>query len=998
LPTARLERLMAEHIDCCNYRLDAWLQGFTNLKLHGMRYGTILENETEVPPRSGIYLGVYGWVENLVPQDRNRTPVQLADDQQDLFAADGRIPERDSSNAGYAHAPSLDHAATAAVLRNAYLSQSNPEEPDFYAVNLSSERVRMALHIIEGMQGGQELGALLGYRLERGLHDHQMQLDQYIYPLRTKFPLRANRLTDTALEDDEYDSVEQIAANNVVDGLGLLEAERRPGASYPWGTRGLPADGSPAAEAIKAEVEKIKDINDAVGDLSLAESVHQVVKGNYDRAAGTLNAFSKGGIPPMPEVVKTPRRGSQLTHRMALHLEPIVASTSLSGSVLAKAEPATAKWISELLPQPDQIGVLVELIPINTPGAEPVITLANLNMTAIDLLYRLDREGDNALGMLDEPIHHFIQQSASPAKGTDIQIHYTKHLPDSASASVSFFELVPLINDLRELLLATRPLRPTDLRLPNEADGQEDVEMTLSETIYTDIVQAELVDVLGADDSAGLRKFIKDLEAAQVNLDDLEAMRPQYESIKDNLDVWVQTYAGRAHDLQTFRPLNAHTDFAYTGTRSLYLFHRAQVSDFREELVVLFQTCNQLLDQEAALDPVTATDEERLALLKRVEPLVSTSFIIDETDPTAFRTAVVAKKDAFEAYLNELQAFLNTDHATIQDQLNGSDGVLDLLSAAKLEPFTSRRVDLTEAQTRLLALAQDLLKASVELVNKADLLMAEAAAAQTDFGALAIGPEAVLPWQKPIRTLVGEDFQLLPRFVMGATAKAEFDLAWGDRAQLLKFQKLEKDEPLPVDTWLSGLARVRPMVGAWERSGLFSEDYDGATELTLTPLQFPYRTEDSWLGLEFPEGYELDEERLLYTAHFVIDPPAESTFCGLMVDEWTEFIPARKEDTGLTFHFDRPNNEPPQTWLLALPESFKGGWAWEELIACLHEALDLAKLRAIEPESFADTAYSHLLPTTVASSSTSPVIASLNYAAINGVQLDIQNTNLDVPS
>ncbi|MEO0626694.1 MAG: hypothetical protein AAFY91_06875, partial [Bacteroidota bacterium] len=111
-----------------------------------------------------------------------------------------------------------------------------------------------------------------------------------------------------------------------------------------------------------------------------------------------------------------------------------------------------------------------------------------------------------------------------------------------------------------------------------------------------------------------------------------------------------------------------------------------------------------------------------------------------------------------------------------------------------------------------------------------------------------------------------------------------------------------------------------------------------------------------------------------------------------------EFIPAREEDTGLTFHFDRPNNEPPQTWLLALPESFKGGWAWEELIACLHEALDLAKLRAIEPESFADTAYSHLLPTTVASSSTSPVIASLNYAAINGVQLDIQNTNLDVPS
>jgi len=57
------------------------------------------------------------------------------------------------------------------VLRNAYISNASAEYPDVYKVNLSSERVRMALAIIEGMQQGQSLAALLGYQLERGLHD-----------------------------------------------------------------------------------------------------------------------------------------------------------------------------------------------------------------------------------------------------------------------------------------------------------------------------------------------------------------------------------------------------------------------------------------------------------------------------------------------------------------------------------------------------------------------------------------------------------------------------------------------------------------------------------------------------------------------------------------------------------------------------------------------------------------------------------------------------------
>jgi hypothetical protein len=57
------------------------------------------------------------------------------------------------------------------VLRNGYTSATSDETQKPLAVNLSSERVRLALSFIEGIRNGQSLSALLGYQLERGLHD-----------------------------------------------------------------------------------------------------------------------------------------------------------------------------------------------------------------------------------------------------------------------------------------------------------------------------------------------------------------------------------------------------------------------------------------------------------------------------------------------------------------------------------------------------------------------------------------------------------------------------------------------------------------------------------------------------------------------------------------------------------------------------------------------------------------------------------------------------------
>ena len=73
---------------------------------------------------------------------------------------------RDPASGGFVAAPSLDHAATAAVLRAGYLSTADASTPGALAIDLSSERVRQAQVLLEGVRTGQSLGALLAALLQ----------------------------------------------------------------------------------------------------------------------------------------------------------------------------------------------------------------------------------------------------------------------------------------------------------------------------------------------------------------------------------------------------------------------------------------------------------------------------------------------------------------------------------------------------------------------------------------------------------------------------------------------------------------------------------------------------------------------------------------------------------------------------------------------------------------------------------------------------------------
>lgn len=422
--------LLAETLDCCSHRLDAWITATATRRLDDLR----------ASGARGTFIGAYAWLENI----ELRTPAEAGQ-------VDGRTVLHDGMDGGYVHAPSLTHAATAGILRSGRLTHRRGDPNDEpLDIDLSSTRTRDALSLLEGMRRGQSLGALLGYRLERRLHERSkgaLQLDRFIYVLRTLAPLRAGKLTEAGAPVEEA-----LAASDVVDGLRLMQIApaviRQKLADGPADTRYIvPPDrwqpASPAeADAVMEAIRELDQTHDAVADLLLAESVYQLVSGNSARAAAVLDVLGAGeALPPEPEVVRTPRTGVPLQHRVAIVIAdppPAAVPGWSTASPRAQAEPRIDRWAQYALGRPDSIHLAV--------GSD--ITLADADLSALDVLYDADGDDVASSTLVNRLRERF------PALGND------------------FAPLAPtweLAGMLRGMLLSGRPLDVADFGNPIEA-------------------------------------------------------------------------------------------------------------------------------------------------------------------------------------------------------------------------------------------------------------------------------------------------------------------------------------------------------------------------------------------------------------------------------------------------------------------------------------------------------------------------------------------------
>ena len=965
VPTARLERCFAEHIDLVSYRLDAWFTSLASNRLQRQRY----DKSQRV---TGLYVGAYGWLEDVrpgsfpgihyqevdtteetiyavgftridtsavpqynfriepkdiwgpidpaavgglrkpsasqspvapvefgreipldpvyrqytflavpapeftslgfgsqknlnvqstldnvlvdqpfpvleaMPWDSTPKVVYLGTDSLGDIMYDGvkdryiHRPRIDTNNNGYIHAPSINQATAAAVLRAGYASHKvNPGSPDTaMAVNLSSARVRRALWYIEGLKNGQELGALLGYQFERGLHDSELSLDAFIYDIRLKFPLVAGRVTATTAT-----FIREAESYNVVNGLALLQTTT----PYPYGVtwNGTPPNAAQATE-IQKQVNDLRNALDAINDLLMSEAMYQVVQGNHPRAGNALNALSGKGIPADPQVIQTPRSFKIISHRIGVqfdlsaggHAIWTAAAMPTVGTPRSVAEPALNRWLSTMLPAPTKIKFNYGYRFVAFDGELGTLyggsaSAADLGIEPIDLYALLSQPAEQGDAVeLVQRIGWHVQRNVLSAPNVRVEIAFEDRTglnPDD----ITLNELQPLMAQLRTVVGDSRPLDAKDYLLSADAANP-------SGGVAIGDVVARLLDTQGLTMS--------------------------------NLERGLQ---GVLADLGT----------------------------------------------------------QRSALIPLLPDLLS----LNELDPLA---------DA----LRQAAAFgvPNAMPTITADSLEATGQALIDQAARVITDIQKRDA----AATAELAIAQDLTKAETLRLNALT---------------------------KAAQAIFGRNFRIFPEYTPLNPIEVEAAVLYPD---YLAFAG-----PEAVEKWLQGLSPVRKRIRGWHQAGLLSEALTGVGgQLDLSIAQLPLLPVDGsnnpvvrWLGVEFPAGYETPDEviSLLMSLPSAYAPLGKQA--GLLIDAWTEEIPESVAHTGIAVHYNNPDSEPAQVCLLAVSPNETGAWSWDDLMDTVVETLDWAKKRAVDPDQLSKTLFAQVLPATYAAISGTDDSPTLDY-------------------
>ncbi|AGW90326.1 hypothetical protein [Cupriavidus sp. DF5525] len=478
--TAALERAFVEHLDCCQYRLDAWETGlFTQRLAQQRRLGAD-------DRRTGIYLGAFGWVESVKPATKvflasESLPESLRPDdarpileEDDAVAVPGAAPG--SKRGGFMHAPSINHAAAGAVLRNAYLSHADPARAEMFSVNLSSERVRRADFVLQGMRNGQAIEALLGYQFERGLHDRTsasaargdvpvLELNQFILPYRQAFPFEAREVVQAGTGDPS----DALPAYSVVNGLRLATAAMSAADGYGLSAI-LPAAQRPDAQqgaAVLAERDALRDTLDAVKDLLMAENAYQLVQGNFDRVGAVSLAQKEARVPPALQVIDTPR-GTEFTftNRLTVHFDDLDPATvqanpwpEMPMTPRARAETGLNHWLGSIL-APSPAKVLCEIA--REGGADRhAVSLADLGIQPLDFvcITSIAPEGTGGATELETRIAYQYRRAHGIDDDEAVRVAFN---PPVASGERTFAQLFPLARQLRAMVAESRAANARD--------------------------------------------------------------------------------------------------------------------------------------------------------------------------------------------------------------------------------------------------------------------------------------------------------------------------------------------------------------------------------------------------------------------------------------------------------------------------------------------------------------------------------------------------------
>ena len=429
-----LDAACRDALDACSHRLDAWIVALASARLAKLR---------EARP-SGLHVGAYGYVEGVVRS------------------------ETSASDGGYVLAPSMTHAATAAILRSGHLAHGGSATSTF-ATDLQSSRVRASLEIMEAARAGSSLGDVLGRRIERAIVAAKTP------PLWPFLPA-IRELTAPG---------QPFSESRPLDGYALVQRVRK--GPLPFGAGGLPAADSDAAKSLLAIIAVAEQELDATGDVLVAESIHQLATGASTRSAATLDTLALGEAPPAElGVLELPAPGIGIEHRVLVVVPATAAAVGWTSTPRARLEPALEAWCASLLGPAAHYRTRVAR---TDSAASTDIGIDELGIGALDLV---------RAAVTGELVPRLLVRGARALGGavaiTNVRVGDARTLD----------ELLALGAAIGDVLARSRPAHARDLALATstvDAAAIDEIDARVDPTVIDDVLAA-----LAADPRLGLER------------------------------------------------------------------------------------------------------------------------------------------------------------------------------------------------------------------------------------------------------------------------------------------------------------------------------------------------------------------------------------------------------------------------------------------------------------------------------------------------------------
>jgi hypothetical protein len=991
LPDPIRQPLVAEVLDLATYRFDAWATSLASRRLSELRQER----------RTGIRLGGYGWVDDLRPGSALQEVVPLpANATGPLYRSEG--------NKGYLQAPSLAHAATAAVLRSGYLAdRPNGDSGDNpFAVDLSSDRVHRAKWLLDGVRQGQPLGALLGYRFERGLHEQG--LDRFIHRFRTLAGLKDEDALTIAYENVR--KAEQLASE-----VAALYAQRDQATQRAQDARTIKTERELKRQAYQRELDSINNL-EVQANAAAAEAARLERSIAEQRSRKPVSRVDPANrlyrIELVEEVDLEPwtTRLQELTQarEAARHQESSargafgVRSASRAGILgeMARldnrpANPGSIAAAQQIVDAQEALAKDLDRRGLEKEGtrgrAEQSLTAARA-----DLAQQLNRQWARALESLAASnvvdgleLHRrwkagqrrqppqppwdattipfgdaalgFPPPGSAEFTSLDAELRALDEWVDAVGDTVvaeSVYQIVqgnPLRSGATLDAIASGEMPPPELEV---------VRTPRSGTALTHRLLLLLPAAAGVAPAAWPINQHQARAQAEPLLNAWAArLLPRPERIRCKAD-YVDPASGAVH--HTLEA--ALTALQLSPLDALYLAEgneQAQRSELEQRLVF------HLLRSRPASVPAGA--DLRLRFTRApdwTEDVVSFGEFIEiaRTARKLFAGARALDGRDFLLPGAPAAAALNTNElaqrrGAAEQALAAAQHALQVLLPTEQAERDGAPVELEALRQALLRLAYFGIQGAVPLMAVGDgsearsalLTQGRSVAKEVEdhrqrlsrltFDAAHATPEARCEYELArLAEIFGSDFRVVPQLQPANSS----DLNEAFAAS----RTLQGDDPLAAVTWFQRASYVRDGVARLAAAMIYAETSGDGAQLTLQVGQLPHSPSDRWVALPVAPGQAFPGGRLSLVAHTPLSPKAEfdRPLAGLLIDEWVEVVPNRQETTGLTFHFDQPNSAAPQVMLLAISSDRREVWDLDSLGTILRDTMELTRMRAAAPD------------------------------------------------